>query len=129
MFDFKFTFSDNTAELKRKADQAAFRNFNHAAASIAKDAKASIQTADGPSAPGTPPHTQRGAFLRRAIRYAADKTGAVIGPMASVVGESAQPMEFGGRYKRQDYPPRPFMFPALERALPRFAGDWEGSIG
>jgi len=129
MFALKFSFTDNTPELKKKADDAAYRNFGHAAASIAKGAKESIKTATGPSAPGQPPHTHKGAFLRRAIRYAADKTGAVIGPMASVVADVGTALEFGGHYKRQDYPPRPFMFPALERGAPRFASDWEGSIG
>jgi len=155
MITFGFKISDNTAEVKRKADDAAYRNFGHAAASIRKDAMASLLRPPGvsataglardkhgrfrhgsgrkrihslPSPPGQPPYSPSGR-LKKSIAYAADKTGAVIGPMQSVVGEAAQPMEFGGHFKRQNYPPRPFMFPALERALPRFAGDWAGSIG
>ena len=49
--------------------------------------------------------------------------------MASVVGQAGAAHEFGGKFYSNDYPERPFMQPALERALPRFAGEWAGSIG
>jgi len=129
-------------------DKAAFRNIGHAAASLAKDAKASIQRGPkeqrtraksrsgkkvararhAPSTPGTPPHTQRGR-LPAAIRFAATENSAVIGPRKSVIGEAAAAHELGGSYKGQHYPARPFMQPALERAAPRFAGSFRGSIG
>lgn len=117
------------AKLEKAVEKAAYRNFGHAAASLSKDVKNTLQTAPGPSVPGKPPHTHKGAYLRRAIRYAADKEGAVIGPVASLVGTSGAAHEFGGRYRSGDYPQRPFMQPALERALPRFGGEWAGSIG
>lgn len=129
MISSKTKIEDNTAKVLKAKDDAAFRNFGHAAASISKDVKSTLETAAGPSAPGTPPHTHRGAFLRRAVRFAADKEGAVIGPMASVVGEAGAAHEFGGDYKGTDFPERPFMEPALDRAVPRFAGEWRGSIG
>lgn len=125
----KVTTEGNFKRVKDAADKAAFRNFGHAAASIAKDAKSTVEQAEGPSPPGTPPHTHKGKFLSRAIRYAADKDGAVIGPMASVVGEIGQVMEFGGEFRGHDYDARPFMEPALDRGAPRFADEWEGSIG
>ncbi len=118
----------DTKPVQAAEQKAAFRNFNHAAASISKDAKSTIEKSDVPSSPGEPPHTRRG-LLKRAIRYAADKEGAVIGPVASVVGQSGAAQELGGEYKGQEFPARPFMAPSLERALPRFAGDWQGSIG
>ena len=74
---------DQTKRVTDAAERAAFRNFGHAAARISKDAKESLVTAEGPSPPGTPPHTHQGAFLRRAIRFDATKEDAVIGPMAS----------------------------------------------
>lgn len=123
------SFETSVRKVFEEAEKAAFRNFQHAAASISKDAKASIKTSADPSDPGEPPHTRRRVFLRRAIRYAANKDGAIIGPLASVVGLSAEAHEFGGRYKGNEYPERPFMGPALERAIPRFAGSWQGSIG
>lgn len=120
---------NNFKAVEKAADKAAFRNFGHAAASISKDVKQSIDRATGPSVPGQPPHTHKGTFLRRAIRYEADMEGAIIGPMASVVGEAGAVHEFGEVYYGQDYPPRPFMGPALERAAPRFGDSWQGSIG
>src|SRR4051794_16915219 len=74
--------------LQAEVEKTAFRNFTHAAASISKDVKSTLESAAGPSSPGTPPHTHKGAFLRRAIRYAADRDGAVIGPAFSAAGTS-----------------------------------------
>lgn len=112
-------------------ERAAFRNFGHAAARISKDAKASIRKSQNASDPGEPPKTRArgGKNLRSAIRYAANKEGAVIGPMASMVGTSGEPHEFGGEYRGQTFDKRPFMRPALEQNLDRFGGDWAGSIG
>lgn len=88
------------------------------------------------SAPGTPPHSRRGQ-LKRGIKYTAvegDKARFVVGPTDTSVGQTAALHEFGGaaqrgRYKGRRYPPRPFMRPALERELPRFAKTWANSIG
>lgn len=128
MFTTKVKIEDRTKRVKTAAEQAAFRNFAHAAASIRKDAASSIEVSPEPSAPGEPPHTRR-RLLPRSMRFAADKEGAVVGPQASVAGQAGSAHEFGGRYKGQSFPQRPFMLPALERAIPRFAGSWRGSIG
>jgi hypothetical protein len=114
-----------------KAEQkAAFRNVGHGAARIRKDAQASIERSDEPSAPGTPPHTRRG-HLRRAIVYDYDprEQSAVVGPRASIVGDAGAAHEFGEEFRGYDYDARAFMGPSLEKNVPRFAGDWEGSIG
>lgn len=129
MFGLKTTTEDKTKDVARAAEKAQYRNFFHAAASVSRTAKESIDKADGPSAPGSPPHTHKRVFLRRAIRCAANKQGAIIGPIHSVVGHSAEAHEFGGIYKSTRYPERPFMRPALDKAAPRFAGSWQGSIG
>jgi len=128
MFTTKVTIQDRTKRVAAAADKAAFRNFSHAAASIRKDAGASIEKAEGPSPPGQPPHTRR-RLLPRALRFDVNKQGAVIGPRASVAGTAGSAHELGGSYKGQEFPERPFMLPALERAIPRFAGSWKGSIG
>jgi len=104
------------------------RVFQVVAFNTRKSAIDSIQSAEGPSAPGTPPHTHRRAFLRRAILYAADAEGAVIGPRASVVGTAGQAHEFGGQYGDEVFPQRPFMRPALDKNLDRFANEWRGSV-
>jgi hypothetical protein len=120
---------DRTRRVANAASAATFRNLGHAAARIAKDAKASLETAEGPSPPGSPPHTHKGAFLRRAVRYAASKEEAIVGPQASLVGEVGAAHEFGEEYRGQEYPERAFMGPALEANEPRFAESWRGSIG
>lgn len=129
MFGLEFKIDDQTKAVREAAQKGSFKNFGHAAASIAKDVKSTLETEVGPSAPGSPPHTHRGAFLRRAIQFDYDKESAVIGPVASLVGQAGAAHEFGGDYKGTNFPARPFMFPALERAIPRIGGDWTGSIG
>ncbi|MEN0109301.1 MAG: hypothetical protein AAF805_01135 [Planctomycetota bacterium] len=107
-----------------------FRSLFHAAAAIGKSAKRSIRNSPTASPAGRPPRTRRGR-LRFAIRYAGDKQRkrVVVGPRASVVGRSAEAMEYGGNYKGDHYPPRPYMRPALERNRHRLGGDFNGSVG
>ena len=133
--------SDTTKKVEKAADKATFKNLGHAASSIRKSAIESIKPAEGPSAPGTPPHTHtagvtkkgkpKKGHLPRAIVYDVDKAAqeAVIGPRASVVGESGAAHELGGEFHGDDYPERPFMFPALETNAPRLADEYAGSIG
>lgn len=121
-------FVDHTRQVLAAAERAARRTFARAAYRIMRDAKASIERSADPSSPGDPPHTRRGQ-LRRAIRYDATKDGAVIGPLASMVGDAGAAHEFGGEFRREQFPARPFMGPALERELDNFAGEFAGSIG
>jgi hypothetical protein len=132
---------DQMQKVADAAKEAEFRNLGHAAAAIRKTEIASIHDAPGPSAEGTPPHTHTGGVtksgkprrgqLPRSIAFAQDKAAgiAVIGPRASVVGEAGAAHEFGGQFRGEDYPERPFAEPALEQNVDRFAADWQGSIG
>jgi phage gpG-like protein len=141
MIGFDFKFALNFGRLLKEVKQAGFRNLNHAAARIRKDAVESIQPGDGPSAPGTPPHTHtqrltrkgktRAGQLPRSIVFHVDKAKeeAVIGPRYSMVGEAGAAHEFGGQFRGDNYPERPFMGPALDKNLDNFASDWAGSIG
>lgn len=131
MFGINVTVTSNTTRVMEAVDKASFRNFRHAAARISKDAKASIDKSDEPSAVGSPPHTRgRGGHnLRGAIRFDATPQDAVIGPIASYVGESGAAHEFGSLFRGQDFPARPFMEPALRANVDRFAQEWAGSIG
>lgn len=117
-------------EIEIAEERARLENFRHAAGAIRKDAIASIipDPLGRPSPAGTPVATRRGQ-AKRAILYAADKYGAVIGPSNRFVGTSMSAHEFGGEYKGEQYPRRPTMGPALERQTDRFAGSWRGSIG
>ena len=130
MFGLTFKSEDNTKRVQDAADRSTFRNLGHAAASIRKTAIESIIVAEGPSEPGTPPHTRR-RQLKRAIKFDHDKASqtAVIGPEASIVGEAGAAHEFGGEFRGAEYPERAFMEPALEANVDRFAEEWGGSIG
>ena len=134
-----FQFVDQTKRVEKATDEAAFRNLPHAAAAIRKDAIESIKNESGASEPGTPPHTHTGGItkkgkvrkgnLQRAITFAADKESAVIGPRESVVGLAGRAHELGEEFHGDDFPERPYMEPALEENLERFASEWAGSIG
>jgi phage gpG-like protein len=130
MFGLTVQLDDQTSRVQDAAEKAAFRNLGHAAASIRKTAIDEIIVAEGPSDPGTPPHTRR-RQLKRAIKYDLDQAAesALIGPEASIVGEAGAAHEFGGEFRGEDYPERPFMGPALETNVDRFASEWAGSIG
>lgn len=130
MFGMSVTFVDETKRVKDAAKKAAFKNFTHAAARIMKDAKSSIVTSEAASEEGKPPHTRAraGHNLRSAIRFDATKEDAVIGPMASIVGESGRAHELGEDFHGQSFPERPFMWPALLNNVDRFAQEWAGSI-
>ena len=130
MFGLTVQIEDQTKRVVDAAERTTFRNLGHAAARISKDAKALLVTAEGPSDPGEPPHTHKGAFLRRAVRFHNDKKAqsAVIGPVASIVGEAGRAHELGEEFHGQDFDERPFMAPALEKNEDRFAHDWVGSL-
>jgi hypothetical protein len=132
---------DTTKRVEDAAERAVFRNVGHGAATIRKEAIESIIQAEGPSEPGTPPHTHTGGVtkkgkvrrgeLQRAIVYDVDRAAqsALIGPRESVVGESGAAHEFGGEFKGDEYPERSFMGPTLDNNDERFAGSFAGSIG
>ncbi len=124
---FKVRTEQNFGAVKTAAEKAAFRNLGHAAASISRDAKSTIEKSTEASQPGRPPHSRRGK-LKRGIRFAYDKASAIIGPMFSAVGTSVEAHEFGRAYKGDKFPERPFMGPALQRAIPRFAQGWKSSV-
>lgn len=134
-----FQFENRTKRVNDAAERASFRNFGHAAAAIRKDAVESIKDEPGPSEPGEAPHTHTGGVtkkgkvrmgnLQRAITYDAGKESAIIGPRESVVGLAGRAHELGEQLHGDDYPERPYMEPALELNMGRFASEWAGSIG
>lgn len=130
MFGLTATTEFDSRRVKAASDRGSFKNLGHAAATIRKEAVASIEVSPEPSDPGTPPHTKK-RQLKRAIRFDVDKARqlAVIGPRESMVGESAAAHEHGGDFKGQDYDQRAFMFPALEANLDRVGDEWKGTIG
>ena len=128
MFWFKGKSKFNPEKVKKPAQQAAFKNLGHAGAAIRMTARRSIRKSKKASPSGTPPHTRRGQ-LQRGILYAVDKDAGsvVVGPAYKIVGQSGKAHEFGGRYKKQNYPKRAFMAPALEKNESKFSM-WKDSI-
>lgn len=115
--------------IRKRAQTASIKSLSHAAAALRLVARRSIKRSQNPSQPNTPPHTRRGQ-LKRAILYAVDKRKqhAVIGPDVSKVGQSAMAHEYGGKYRKQRFPRRPFMGPALLKIAPRLPRHWSKSI-
>lgn len=131
MFGLRAEAQPRFRRVSRAASDAQYRNLRHAAFSLSKRAKKSIRKRRNPSQPGQPPTTRSigGKNLRGAIYTSANKESAIIGPRASWVGDVGQIHEFGGNRRGDKYPRRPFMEPALVESTPRFAADWEGTIG
>ncbi len=120
---------DNTKKVLAKAKRGSIKSLGHAGATIRLTAKRSIRRRKKPSPEGRPPSTRK-AQLRGAILYAVEKQNdlVAIGPERAKVGTSAAAHEHGGRYKRQRYPKRPFMGPALETTKERLPRKWAGSV-
>ncbi len=140
MFALKVQIKNMMPKVAAAEKKATFANFRHASARISKDAKASIKRSEKvpgsktlrvPAAPSKPPKTRLvpGHNLRGAIRWDADQQGGIIGPLHSIVGTVGEAHEFGVEYRGQDYAERPFMQPAMDKNLDRFAQNWAGSIG
>lgn len=120
---------DNTKKVLTKAKKGSIKSLGHAGATIRLTARRSIRRRKKASPEGRPPSTRAGQ-LRGAIMYSVEKHKdlVVIGPEHAKVGRSASAHEHGGRYKRQRYPKRPFMGPALEATKERLPRKWAGSV-
>lgn len=92
-------------------------------------ARRKVKTSERPSTPGTPPHSRTGA-LKRGILFGVEKRRnvVVVGPSERFVGTSMAAHEFGGAYKRERYPRRPLMGPALKESTPRLARMWRDAV-
>ena len=88
-----------------------------------------VRPGERPSPAGTPPHSRTGA-LKRGILFGVERHQAsvVIGPSERFVGTSMAAHEFGGAYKRERYPKRPLMGPALKESTPRLARMWQDAV-
>lgn len=130
MIGFKFEkFLDETKTVAEKVSQGTVRALQKAAYAIFRTSQESIERSESASKPGTPPHTRAGQ-LPRAERYDVDKSAevAVIGPRFSVVGTSAEAHEFGGEFRGEHYPARPFMGPALEKNKDLIPTFWASEV-
>lgn len=92
-------------------------------------ARRKVKSSDRPSTPGSPPHSKTGA-LKRGVLFGLEKREkrVVVGPGFKFVGTSASAHEFGGRYKKERYPKRPLMGPALRESIPHLAKMWRDAV-
>jgi len=107
-------------KLLKAADRANQSALMHMGAFVRKTAQRGIRAKKTPSAPGSAPNTQT-KWLRRQIVfvYEWESKSVLIGPW--LVPWLNMLHEHGGRDIRGvEYAPRPFMGPALERAVPAF---------
>ena len=143
----------NTKPVEKDMERVSYRSLSHAAASIRKDALASVifsrrvkswytvKRRRGrkikivrvpvwvPSDPGKPVLThKRESLFRGAYRYDADKTSAVVGPTASKLGQGMKVHERGGMKDGFSYPRRAVVEPALIRNLDRFVQGFSGRL-
>ena len=134
MIGMKHTAVFDTAKMKAAADRSVFESVNAAAMEVGKTARASVRTKvkknRKASRPGQPPRTKGGLRgLRRAIRTGyVDKETRVVGPAYSIFGNAGHVLEFGGKRGNTVMQARPFMGPALEANLDRFANKFVGSF-
>jgi len=144
--------NDNSRAVVRAATEAGFKSLKHAAFSIAKSARGSMVRAKGPSPAGQPPHVHRGR-LRRSIRVGEEAGEYVVGSSYTQMQAGDYPpwmarmheqggtfgvnartgltslTKLGKRRKAAVYPARPFMLPALQRAVARFNESFGGGAG
>ena len=112
------------AQPVKKAYQAKqIKTLTHAGGVIRLIAVRSIRvTKRKASQPGRPPNS-RGGFksLKNAIAYETGERVVFIGVRFSVLGKVGAAHELGTSYRGDNFAARPFMLPALQKALPRLA--------
>jgi hypothetical protein len=129
VIEVKVKWEEKMAAVRKSIETATFKNLRAAGFQIMRTAQASLRKEAGPSRPGEPPHTHRGYQLARAIQYEAEgEDHVIIGPQFSKVNLVGKAHEFGGEFRGEEYPARPFMEPALESNLDRLASGWSGSV-
>jgi len=130
-------------------ERKTFRSVAHAAATIRKEAIASVEysrevrsylwkTRKGklkrvpyyePAKAGNPVRGHKSpGYFRQAIAFGVDRDNASIGPQASKVGQGMRIHEHGGVRNGIQYPRRSVMQPALVKNLDRFARSFGSDI-
>lgn len=128
--------------------RAGAKNLSKAGSFIRRSARSSLRRRKKVAPPGEPPsvHSQDRVATLKNIWFVFDpgQRSVVIGPLklngSKLQGSNRATVpslhELGGaavvssrkRKRRAKYAPRPFMGPAMERELPKFAGLWANSV-
>lgn len=134
----KLRFFDRAAITKSLAREER-RILSKFGAYVRTRARTSIRKRKGTSRPGQPPFSHEGS-LRNGIFFAydAEAHSVVIGPVKLNRGGSApRLLEHGGTATNRDrkgkprlasYEPRPFMRPAMDAEVPKFAALFRGAL-
>lgn len=119
----------DAGKVKKAVKRANPTSLKGVGALVRRIAANSVKKSKNSSRPGTPPNT-RGGRLKKGILFYVDRNfgSVIIGPSADLVGTSMVAHEFGGRYKKQTYPRRPLMGPALEKVKDKLPQQWRGVV-
>jgi hypothetical protein len=131
MVGMKAKITIDVPKVKKAADDATFKNLNHAAAFIRTVSRRSIVTSPKPGRPGGPPRTRGARRLRNAILFAVERDvgRATIGPDAAILGKDVGgALEHGGEFRGEFYHAMPYMGPALKKARPKLPKIWTDSV-
>ncbi len=133
----KAAFFDRPAVIAMMSERVRSR-LNRFGAYVRLTARRSMRDRKGPSAPGTPPNAHGQRWLKTGIlyNYDAETKSVVIGPTKHGSEQAPELNEFGGAIVRLrrgkartcQYPPRPFMRPAFEKAKQNLAAIWGNSV-
>jgi hypothetical protein len=135
--DWKVKYVDEGEKLAKAFRRAAYVALKILGFDIRATAKSSIEDEKGPSTPGSPPHTHKRyttksgrqgkqGLLPASILYGLEKESlsVLVGPSVNLVGTVGAAFEHEGnvQFRGHDYPPRPFMVPALQQDIGELPG-------
>ena len=129
MADAKVRVEFDSDAVRNAVRRGGVKSLRQAGAYVRKAARHAVKKSSRASAAGTPPHTRRG-LLRNSILFGVEKhrMAVVIGPAHSFVGISMTAHEFGGKFRRRNYPKRPLMGPTLQKTAPNISKMWADSV-
>lgn len=131
----KVKLTNKGKSVKRKINATGFKSLGQAAGVHRKIARNIVKDDATPGPAGSPVHSPTD-LLRNAIIYELNRGRAyyVVGSAASLVDDLGELHEFGGERSRSkgrgydDYPPRPFISPSLDKIKPRLNRFWAGQL-
>lgn len=119
----------DTEKIKKKVRKANIESLSGAGAYIRRVARNKIIQSPNSAPVGSAPHSRRGQ-LKKSLLFGVDRqrNSVVIGPAASLIGQSMVAHEYGGKYRKERYPRRPLMGPSLQQSRSRLPAMWADSV-
>lgn len=117
--------------IKKAVEKSMIRTLPRAGAfvrAIARNSLGRKRNAQDHSPVGQPPNTF--GSLRRAILFkvSLQNDSVVIGPDSRLFANVGKAHEFGGPFRKEKFKKRPFMGPALIKAIPKLPKFWAKSV-